>query len=559
MEGARETLERSAGLVDAHPGGSAMHDYPLKQRTIGHVLADKASRVGDRPWLIFGADRYSYAEAHDLSNRYANGFRALGIGKGDHVAVMLPNCPEFIWTIWGLGKLGAVAVPLNTAARGELLRYFIIQSDAVAAVVSVEWAARVAEALGGEHKVRSFIVSGGGAAELAELGRPVVDLETFRWASAEEPDRDAVQAGDPQYIMYTSGTTGPSKGVISPHSQAHGVGRSLAQNFGYRPDDVLYTCLPLFHANALWYSCYAALWADATLAVSPRFTASGFWDEIRACGATQFNSLGAMTNILLRAPASPRDREHCVRQAMIVPLSPQTYREVSDRFGVQVTSLYAMTETFAVTMFTPDDPEGKGASAGRPRGLAELQIVSDDDDPLPIGEVGEICVRPLERGIVMAGYYKMPEATVRDTRDLWLHTGDRGRLDEDGYLYFVDRKKEAIRRRGENISAYEVEMLLARHPAILEVAAVPVASELSEDEVMVYVVCRDGHRVSEEELVRFANRNMAHFMVPRFVHFIEALPKTPSEKIEKYKLKVWAEQNRRSLWDREAIGLKLDR
>ena len=156
--------------------------------------------------------------------------------------------------------------------------------------------------------------------------------------------------------MYTSGTTGPSKGVISPHSQAHGVGRSLAQNFGYRPDDVIYTCLPLFHGNALWYSCYAALWADCTLAVSARFSASSFWDEIRATGATQFNALGAMTNILLRAQPSLRDREHRVRQAMLVPLSPDVYREVSERFGVQVTSLYAMTETFAVTMFTPDDP-----------------------------------------------------------------------------------------------------------------------------------------------------------------------------------------------------------
>ena len=536
-----------------------MHDYPLKQRTSGPVLADRARRGGDRTWLIFGRDRSSYARAHDLSNRYANGFRALGIGKGDHVAVMLPNCPEFIWTIWGLAKLGAVAVPLNTAARGELLRYFITQSDSISAVVAAEWAARMAEALGGEHKVGSFLTLGGGEAELAVLGRPVGDLAAFANASPKEPDRDAVLASDPQYIMYTSGTTGPSKGVISPHSQAHGVGRSLAQNFGYRPDDVLYTCLPLFHGNALWYSAYAALWADAALAVSPRFSASGFWDEIRASGATQFNSLGAMTNILLRAPASPRDREHRVRQAMIVPLSPQTYREVSDRFGVQVTSLYAMTETFAVTMFTPDDPESKGASAGRPRGLAELQIVSDEDDPLPTREVGEICVRPCERGIVMAGYYKMPEATVRDTRDFWLHTGDRGWLDEDGYLYFVDRKKEAIRRRGENISAYEVEMLIARHPSVLEVAAVPVASELSEDEVMVYVVCRDGHRISEEELVRFANSNMAHFMVPRFVRFIEALPKTPSEKIEKYKLKVWAEQNRQSIWDREAVGLKLER
>jgi len=534
-----------------------MHDYPLKQRTIGHLLADKAARVGERTWLIFGDQRYSYAQAHDLSNRYANGFRALGVRKGDHVAVMLPNCPEFIWTIWGLGKLGAVSVPLNTAARGELLRYFISQSDSRYAVVAAEWADRVAEALGDTHNVRTFCTLGGAGAKLGACA--CVDLAGFAGAPAEEPDRNAVLSSDPQYIMYTSGTTGPSKGVISPHSQAHGVGRSLAQNYGYRPDDVLYTCLPLFHGNALWYSLYAALWADCTLAVSPRFSVTSFWDEIRATGATQFNALGAMTNILLRAPASPHDREHRVRQAMIVPLSRQSYREVSERFGVKVTSLYAMTETFAVTMFTPEDSEAKGASAGKPRGLAELQIVSDEDDPLPVGEVGEICVRPLERGIIMSGYYKMPEATVRDTRDLWLHTGDRGRLDEDGYLYFVDRKKEAIRRRGENISAYEVEMLIARHPCVLEVAAVPVASELSEDEVMVYVVCREGHTVSEEELVRFANRNMAHFMVPRFVHFIEALPKTASEKIEKYKLKTWAEQNRGTLWDREAVGLKLER
>src|SRR5216683_751798 len=350
-----------------------MHENQLKQRTIGHVLADKARRVGDRTWLIYGRDRYTYARAHDLSNRYANGFRALGIGKGDHVAVMLPNCPEFIWTIWGLAKLGAVVVPLNTAARGELLRYFITQSDSISAIVAAEWAARMAEALGGEHKVGSFLTLGGGEADLAALGRPVGDLAAFANASPKELDRDAVLASDPQYIMYTSGTTGPSKGVISPHSQAHGVGRSLAQNFGYRPDDVLYTCLPLFHGNALWYSAYAALWADAALAVSPRFSASGFWDEIRASGATQFNSLGAMTNILLRAPASPRDREHRVRQAMIVPLSPQTYREVSDRFGVQVTSLYAMTETFAVTMFTPDDPESKGASAARPGRAADRE------------------------------------------------------------------------------------------------------------------------------------------------------------------------------------------
>ena len=202
-----------------------MYDYPLKQRTIGRLLADKARRIGDRAWLIYGGEKYSYAQAHDISNRYANGFADLGIRKGDHVAIMMPNCPEFIWTIWGLGKLGAVTVPLNTAARGDLLRYFVTQSDSCVVVVASEWADRMAEALAGENNIRAFITHGGAGTKLAGLGKPLVDIKTLAEASPREPDPELVHAGDPQYIMYTSGTTGPSKGVISPHSQAHGVGR----------------------------------------------------------------------------------------------------------------------------------------------------------------------------------------------------------------------------------------------------------------------------------------------------------------------------------------------
>jgi carnitine-CoA ligase len=347
--------------------------------------------------------------------------------------------------------------------------------------------------------------------------------------------------------------------VVSPHAQGQNIGRHIARSYGYTRDDVLYTCLPLFHVNALWYSSNAALWADAAMALAPRFSVSQFWEDIVATGATQFNALGAMASLLLKQPVSAAERAHGVRQSMVVPLSKAAYQQYSERFGLTVTSLFAATETFAVTLFGPDDPSDKGASAGHPRALAEVAIVDDDDQPLPAGQVGEICVRPRVPWLTMLGYYKMPEATVAAMRNQWFHTGDRGSLDADGFLWFVDRKKETIRRRGENISAYEVEMLIARHPGVHEVAAVAVASDLTEDDVCVYVVRKAGATLDAAELVRFCVETMSYYMVPRYVAFIDALPKTASEKIEKYKLTQQAAANRDTLWDRDKAGIVVTR
>lgn len=537
-----------------------MQDYDLRDRTMGRIIADKARRIPGRTFLIWQGERYSYQDLETITNRYANGFAAHGIGHGDHVAVMLPNCPAFFWTVWGLSKLGAVAVPINTAAKGELLRYFLDKSDAIAFVVDEEWAERVAAIRDELPLVKRYYFQGTDPEKWvpsndASTVHRLTELESD---DTSQPPLERVAHDDTQLIMFTSGTTGPSKGVQCPHSQGHAVGRALTIDFGYREDDVLYTCLPLFHGNAAYYSVYAALWAEATIALAPRFSATRFWDDIRSTGATQFNTLGAMTNIIWKLPPGPHERDTKLRLCMAVPVPKEIYREFQERFGVTLTSVFAMTENFAMTTFTPEDPPEKAGSAGKPR-RAKLRIVDDEGNDLPPRQVGEIYMLPLEPGSMMKGYYKMPNETAREFDNGWFKTGDRGYLDEDGYLYFVDRKKEAIRRRGENISAYEVELILCRHPAIFEVAAIPVPSELSEDDVMVYVVLKPGHSMTHAEVINFSAEHMSYFMVPRFVEFVDRLPKTASEKLEKYKLKLDAQGRRAQLWDREREGIVVGR
>jgi crotonobetaine/carnitine-CoA ligase len=536
-----------------------MRYYELAERTTAQILGEKAARIGDRPFLHWAGRTYSYAELDELTNRYANAFAELGVGRGDHVAMMMANSPEFLWTLWGLGKLGAVAVPLNTAAKGELLRYFLDQSDSTVLCVDADLVGRAAAVLPNTPDVRTVVLHGSPEADAPALpdGVRVVDMTGFDQADPQPPRlAEPVKAEDPHLILYTSGTTGPSKGAISPHSQGHAVGHQMASINRYQPDDVLYTCLPVFHGNAIWYTVYAALWAEASVALYPHFSASRFWSQIRESRATIFNALGAMANIIWQLPAGPGDRDHNLRICMMVPNSRELTAGFRERYGITVTSVFAMTENCAVTVFSPDEPEEKASSAGRVRADVAVQIVDDDGVELPAGEVGEIRIAPQQPGMTMLGYYKIDAG---ETRDGWFHTGDRGHLDTDGYLFFSDRKKEAIRRRGENISAYEVETIVCQHPAVLEAAAVPVASELGEDDLLVYLVPVAGTEISFPEIIAFCDEHMPYYMVPRYLDLIEALPKTPSEKIEKYKLKTAAAQRVDQLWDREAAGIVIRR
>jgi crotonobetaine/carnitine-CoA ligase len=524
----------------------------MKSRTLGAVLRLQAERQPHKPFLLFEGASTTYAEANALASSVALNLRRHGIRKGDHIAVFMDNHPEMLWTIFGLAVLGGVTVPLNTAAKGDQLLYFLRQSRASALIVDEHLLPPIVPLLADlTNLARIFVRSANsGQSESPSISHRAIDFHDLMKPAAAESLLEPVTFSDVQLIMYTSGTTGPSKGVLCTHSQEQTGGLFMAEQMGYRDSDVLYTCLPLFHANALRVTVNAALWAGATVSLARRFSARQFWQDIIASGATQFNALGAMANIILRQPTSPSDTSHKVRLCNVVPaLPPDVQQEFSRRFGVAVTSLYGSTEA-CCPLFAVDVPAHKGASCGRLVPPFELRVVDDNDFELPYGQVGEWIVRCREPWHIFEGYFDMPAETLGAWRNGWFHTGDRGYRDEDGFFYFVDRKKESIRRRGENISSYEVELAISQHPAILEVAVVPYPSELGEDDVLAFVVLRDGATISEEELIIHCEARMAKFMVPRYLCFIESLPKTPSEKIEKYKLRKQAEDNPDRLWDR---------
>lgn len=520
--------------------------------TVPDLIRARAADQPDRVFLTFNGRTFTLADVDTLTNIVGNNLRRLGIGRGSHVAVFMNNSPEFLWVSWGLAKLGAVTVPLNTEARGDQLSYFLRQSESTNLVVDSDLLEFV-EAVSPDVSTFDNLIHAGPlgrecAGGAAHRVIPLADLLEGDATPVVEP----LTAGDLSSLNYTSGTTGPSKAAMSPHGQAVAVARLLAEEFGYTEEDVFYTCLPLFHVNAHWYTTVTALWSGASVVLGRRFSGSGFWREVGQSRATVVNLLGAMANILEKRPPSPEESDHAVRLALVAPTNPQLVDLFASRFGVQVISLFAATETFPITILPASEVSKTTAgSAGRVSSLAEISIVDAQGAPAPIGVPGEILVRPRHADTMSIGYWKLAEKTVESISGLWFHTGDRAYLDAQGYLHFVDRIKEVIRRRGENISSYEVESVILKHPDVLEAAAVPIQSDMSEDEVGVFVVRRPGASFTEADLIDFCVPRMAKFMVPRFVRWSDGLPRTASQKIEKYKLRKVAAESTTGFWDRE--------
>jgi carnitine-CoA ligase len=510
-------------------------------RVLPSTLRRQAALYGQRKLVEIGGHIWSFRDALDAARCFGGTLRAAGIEAGDHVAVMCGNRRELLQVFLGCGWIGAVTVPINTASRGAQLGHILANSQAKLLVLQAEFA----DALNGLNRSLPALAS------IWLIGDAKLDERWPRPTGFPEPAEPVAEAslqpGDTVAILYTSGTTGVSKGVCCPHAQYFWWGVNTARLLGVTADDVLLTSLPLFHTNAL-NTFYQALLTGASLVVEPRFSASGFAASLSRHDATVTYLLGAMVPILLSRPESELDRRHRVRLALAPGVPERFHPQFAKRFGFALLDGYGSTETNFVLGCTLSHQ--RSGMMGPVSDGFEARVVDDADNLLTNGVAGELVLRASEPFAFATGYFGMPEQTVQAWRNLWFHTGDRVVQDEDGYFRFIDRMKDAIRRRGENISSYEVEQVLLSHPDVAAAAAFPVSSELAEDEVMAAIVLRDGSSLAPAALADYCKGRMSGFAIPRYIEIVPALPMTENGKVQKFRLR---EQGvTASTWDRAA-------
>jgi crotonobetaine/carnitine-CoA ligase len=533
------------------------------QTTVLAALAERLSADADGPYLDFSSAgesvKLTAREMDRESNRLAHTLREIGVEHGDRVATLLENRAEQVVTFFAALKLGAVQVPINTAYKGEFLRHQLADSGAKVFVVQGDFASRAVEVVGDEATPELTHCITVDPPDAVIDARPTVSWQDALLAGSDAPVADAaVRPSDLACFIYTAGTTGPSKGCMLSHNYIVSLADQIARAWQRRPDDVIFTPLPLFHFNAISVCVVGTLLVGGRAAIERRFSVSNFWPEIKRTDATMVSMLGSPAILIANAEDHPDQQGHRLRLCAAAPMPPDTDRAWQERFGCKTFSAgYGLTEASLISMLDAGEPNQPGA-AGKPNHHEfDVRLVDDDDVEVRSGEVGEIVCRPKGPNLMFAGYWNRPDATVDATRNLWFHTGDLGRIDEDGYIYFVDRKKDALRRRGENISSFEMEKVLFGHSEIRDAAVHAVPSPLGEDDVKVTVVLQEGATVTEEELCRWVAERVPYFAIPRYVEFRADLPRNPVGRVLKYQLR--EEGRTEHTWDREAAGVTFER
>jgi len=525
--------------------------YPEGEETLPRLLEQRTANDPDRVFLLQGERQWTYDELNRAANRMARGLQRAGVKPGDPVVAMMVGSYEQFVAWFAIAKAGAIEVPINHAYKGQMLAYILTTANARLAIVDAAFAKQVAEVRSQVPVLERVLINGShdgsGDGTLRDLD---VGPGIGNDANLDLP----IRSRDPSCVIFTSGTTGPSKGVVLTHSHQISFAIFFAETVSMNEADVAYNYLPFFHIAAK-FLCIGPMLTNARMAVEPVFSLSRFWADVRHYKATLCVAVGGLCYMLRRPAPKPDDADNTLRAIYSVPVPVEFQAEFEKRFGLILLEGYGSTETNIVAhSMHGRTPAG---SCGRASRHFEVVIQDEEGRLLPPSESGEICVRGRRPNTQMSHYLGLPEKTLETMRDQWVHTGDRGYIDAEGFLYFQDRLKDSIRRRGENISSFEVERLINNHPAVAESAVVAVPSEVGEDDVKAVVVLKAGQRLGPLDLLRFCAETMPYFMAPRYIAFRDALPRTPTQKVQKVELR--REGIAADLWDREAEGWTVGR
>jgi crotonobetaine/carnitine-CoA ligase len=495
------------------------------------LIRQRAEECPDRIFIRqVDSGAMTYKQLHDSTMRWAAAYRQAGVTPGDPVLTMLPLNLDFYCSAIGLAWILGVEVPVNIEYRGQLLLHAIRTAQPKVIVAHAKYVHRFEE-IAAEMDSRPLLVVVGGEESIPQTSYPAVTLEMFLQDASPAGDLAGPQPWDVASIMYTSGTTGPSKGVIMPWGQLYEVATRGVRMSEFSENDCYYLPSVTYHMAAKGVA-YTMAMVNGQLVIRDRFSVSSFFTDVARYGCTCASMFGASAQLLNAADRKPEDANTPLRHVLMSPVLADV-EGFMKRFDLEVTTGYGMTEIGPVICATGQVSNDNHRSCGRLTPGYEARLVDEHDNEVPAGEIGELIVRSDRPWTLNLGYVGLPDESMKAWRNGWFHTGDVFRLDADQNFYFVDRRKDAIRRRGENISSFEVEAIVNSHPDVVESAAVAVPSELGEDDVKVVVVRRAGSDITESTLIDFLTPVMPRFMIPRYVEFIDTLPKTPTDRVQK--------------------------
>lgn len=516
---------------------------PDEYRSVPGLIEDRARELGDSSLLQFRDRTWSYAEINNSANRMANALLDLGVREGDKVSVFMRNSPEYLSLWFAIAKIGAIMVPINVDHKGDTLEYIL--RDSGAGTIVIDESTRQNYATVRDEFQREFMELTLGETKGARYRRFDDVFSDFPDAP---PDSTSATPGDPMGIIYTSGSTGQPKGVVLPHYSYVNTGWEFSKNvLSLDESDRLFTTLPLFHCNAQQTTVMGAIFAKTDFILESGFAPESFWEQIRTHDVTVFNYIGSMIPLLHNMDERPEDHDNPAQYGIGAAAPVEMIEAFEARFDLTLLEGYGLTET--ATVATVNYPGSRRiGSIGESLSYMDVDVVDQNDEPLSPGETGEIVVRPTRPNTMMKWYHGRPEETVKAWQNLWYHTGDLGYKDEDGYLYFVDRKEYAIKKQEETISSFEIERMINETPDIQEVSVFGVQSKRGSEDIKAVVVPRGNASLTPVDVIKHCENHLPYFKLPRYVELVDELPKTPTERVKKYKLK---QKGNSEAWDRE--------